>query len=302
MGISTLIFYYIGSPSGLVSVQLVELLTHCCPSHSSVRLPRTPSCSPTEECVLHLPSTPNRSALLTIVLFSSSQIIVLTPNLASLNLLLQACLFMLATTALHELVWSWTTGLPSPRRDLQAWVFAAPYQTVALIRMFLPTWLGGYSRSSDIELNVTAASVRPPFYTRLWWLFIDPHSGVLFAFIAAIGIAIWRATKDYEHGTVDINQTACMFFSPLRFESMDWILTVSFDSNDTSYRCMAIDDLGGFTLRNSRSLVSFSFTFLPCTIRTNLNFFETSVLASYSHPVFSPKDASPSSFATPTRP
>lgn len=150
-----------------------------------------------------------------------SQLMVLTPNLDSLNILLQACLIMLATASLHDLVWTWSTGLPSPRRKFQAWVFTGPYEAVALFRMILPTWLGGYVRGSDIDVNSVLVPARPPFSKRFMWLVLDPHSGVLFVFAGSIGVSIWRAVREHRAGRVDTHQTACAFLLlfPLRFSS-----------------------------------------------------------------------------------
>ncbi|KAK4706081.1 hypothetical protein P7C70_g120, partial [Phenoliferia sp. Uapishka_3] len=157
------------------------------------------------------------------LMFTYGGLLVLTPNLASLNVLLQACLVMLVTASLHDLVWTWSTGLSSPRRKLQAWVFSAPYEGVALLRVLLPSWLGGYSRGGDIDFNAASEAVRPTIWKRIGWLIIDPHSDVIFAFAGSIGIAIFRAVRDYEHGTVDVHQTALTILLTVAWPSMVFV-------------------------------------------------------------------------------
>lgn len=137
------------------------------------------------------------------------QILVLSPDLANLRILLVVTLVMVTLSRLHELVWSWSTGQPSPRRAFQAWIFGAPYQGVAILRMLLPVWLGGYARGSDLDINAASSTQRPPFIKRLGWLVIDPHTGMLVAFLSSVGVAIWRIVRDYERGTVDDHQSAC---------------------------------------------------------------------------------------------
>ena len=140
----------------------------------------------------------------------SKQILVLTPSLSNLNHLLQATLVMIALHKLHEFLWTWSTGLPSPRRALQAWIFAAPYQGVALLRLALPARLGGYKqRTSDLDINkVVARPQRPTVWARLGWFVLDPLVSTMFAFLAAFGVAIWRIVRDHERGTIDSHQTA----------------------------------------------------------------------------------------------
>lgn len=143
-------------------------------------------------------------------LLPSPQILVLTPSLSNLNRLLQATLVMVGLHKLHELLWTWSTGLPSPRRALQAWIFAAPYQGFALLRLALPARLGGYKqRTSDLDINqVVARPQRPTAWSRLGWFVLDPLVSTMFAFLAAFGVAIWRIVRDHERGTIDAHQTA----------------------------------------------------------------------------------------------
>ncbi|KAL8276781.1 hypothetical protein RQP46_010837 [Phenoliferia psychrophenolica] len=156
-------------------------------------------------------------------MFTYGGLLILTPNLASLNALLLSCLIMLITASLHDLTWTWSTGLPSPRRKLQAWVFSAPYEAVALLRLLLPTWVGGYSRGSDMDLTSVADPQRPSLWKRIGWLVIDPHSDVIFAFAASIGVTVWRATRDHAKGTVDVHQTALTILLTVAWPSFVWI-------------------------------------------------------------------------------
>ncbi|GAA5861864.1 hypothetical protein JCM8547_008578 [Rhodosporidiobolus lusitaniae] len=157
-------------------------------------------------------------------MFSFGGILVLTPNLTNLNHLLQATLLMLLLSKLHEALWCWSTGLPSPRRSLQAWIFAAPYQGFALIRLILPTKLGGFKRGTDLDINeVIAHPEREVWYKRVLWFALDPNAGTMFAFLAALGVAIWRIVKDYEHGTVDEHQTALTVLLTVAWPSLLWM-------------------------------------------------------------------------------
>lgn len=143
------------------------------------------------------------------LILPDSQLLILTPILDSLNILLISCLVMLVTASLHDLMWTSSTGLASPRRKLQAWVFSAPYEAIALLRLILPSVLGGYTRGgSDIDLAVVAEPPRPSFWRRVGWLVIDPHSDVIFAFLISMGFVIWRAVRENVAGRVDIHQTA----------------------------------------------------------------------------------------------
>lgn len=154
-----------------------------------------------------------RTSELTIL---APQILVLTPNLSNLNRLLQMTLVMILLHKLHEALWCWSTGLPSPRRAFQAWCFAAPYQGIALLRLILPRRLGGYKqRTSDLDINpVISHPSRDPWHKRALWFIIDPLVGTAIAFTGALGVAVWRIVKDYEHGTIDEHQTACAFLPP----------------------------------------------------------------------------------------
>ncbi|GAA5988748.1 hypothetical protein JCM11641_006526 [Rhodosporidiobolus odoratus] len=157
-------------------------------------------------------------------MFSFGGILVLTPNLANLNHLLQSTLLMLLLTKLHESLWCWSTGLPSPRRALQTWIFAAPYQGFALVRLFLPTKLGGFKRGSDLDINeVIANPVREVWWKRAFWFALDPHAGTMFAFLGALGVAIWRIVKDYERGTVDEHQTALTVLLTVAWPTLLWL-------------------------------------------------------------------------------
>ncbi|ORY91777.1 hypothetical protein BCR35DRAFT_316900 [Leucosporidium creatinivorum] len=156
-------------------------------------------------------------------MFSFGGILVLTPNLDNLNLLLKSALIMLLLNRLHEFLWSWSTGQPSPRRIFQSWIFASPYQGVALIRMILPVWLGGYARGSDIDINAVSAQVRPSFAKRLGWLLIDPHTNIGASFLASVGVAIWRVVKDYEHGTLTAYRPTVTVLLTFGWPSMLWI-------------------------------------------------------------------------------
>lgn len=117
---------------------------------------------------------------------------------------------MLVLQRIHEFVWTWSTSLPSPRRSFQSWIFSAPYNAFAILRLILPRKLGGYARGSDLDINETiAVPTRQVWWKRALWFVCDPHVGTMFAFLAALGVAIWRISRDFERGTVDSHQTAC---------------------------------------------------------------------------------------------
>ncbi|GAA6024201.1 hypothetical protein JCM10207_006779 [Rhodosporidiobolus poonsookiae] len=157
-------------------------------------------------------------------MFSFGGILVLTPNLHNLNNLLLATLLMLVLSKVHEALWTWSTGSPSPRRSLQAWIFAAPYQGFALVRLALPQRLGGYKRGTDLDINeVIAHPAREAWYKRLFFFALDPHAGTMFAFLAAVGVAIWRIVRDYERGTVDQHQTALTVLLTVAWPSLLWL-------------------------------------------------------------------------------
>ncbi|KAG0662405.1 hypothetical protein C6P46_003351 [Rhodotorula mucilaginosa] len=158
------------------------------------------------------------------LMFTFGGILVLTPSLSNLNHLLQATLVMIALHKLHEFLWTWSTGLPSPRRALQAWIFAAPYQGVALLRLALPARLGGYKqRTSDLDINkVVARPQRPTVWARLGWFVLDPLVSTMFAFLAAFGVAIWRIVRDHERGTIDSHQTALTVLLTIAWPTLLW--------------------------------------------------------------------------------
>ncbi|GAA5927984.1 uncharacterized protein JCM15063_006051 [Sporobolomyces koalae] len=157
-------------------------------------------------------------------MFSFGGILVLTPNLRELNKLLQATLVMIVLQRLHELVWAWSTGLHSPRRAFQSWIFSAPYNAFAILRLILPRQLGGYARGTDLDINETiAVPQRQVWWKRLIWFACDPHAGTMFAFCAAVGVAIWRIVKDYERGTVDSHQTALTVLLTVAWPSLLWL-------------------------------------------------------------------------------
>ncbi|GAA5868807.1 hypothetical protein JCM3774_003903 [Rhodotorula dairenensis] len=158
------------------------------------------------------------------LMFTFGGILVLTPSLSNLNRLLQATLVMIGLHKLHELLWTWSTGLPSPRRALQAWIFAAPYQGFALVRLALPARLGGYKqRTSDLDINqVVARPQRPTVRSRLLWFVLDPLVSTMFAFLAAFGVAIWRIVRDYERGTIDAHQTALTVLLTIAWPTLLW--------------------------------------------------------------------------------
>lgn len=157
-------------------------------------------------------------------MFSFGGILVLTPNLRQLNRLLQATLVMLVLQRVHEFVWTWSTGLPSPRRSFQSWIFSAPYNAFAILRLILPRQLGGYARGSDLDINETiAVPQRQVWWKRLFWFVCDPHAGTMFAFVAALGVAIWRIARDYERGTVDPHQTALTVLLTVAWPSLLWL-------------------------------------------------------------------------------
>ncbi|GAA5986396.1 hypothetical protein JCM10908_003736 [Rhodotorula pacifica] len=158
------------------------------------------------------------------LMFTFGGILVLTPSLSNLNRLLQATLVMIALHKLHELLWTWSTGLPSPRRALQAWIFAAPYQGFALLRLALPARLGGYKqRSSDLDINeVVTRPQRPTFWVRLLWFVVDPLVSTMFAFLAAFGVALWRIIRDHERGTIDAHQTALTVLLTIAWPTLLW--------------------------------------------------------------------------------
>ncbi|GAA6060914.1 hypothetical protein JCM10212_003948 [Sporobolomyces blumeae] len=157
-------------------------------------------------------------------MFSFGGILVLTPNLRQLNRLLEATLVMLIFQRVHEILWSWSTSLPSPRRAFQSWIFSAPYNAFAIVRLILPRKLGGYARGSDLDINETiAAPQRDVWWKRLFWFACDPHAGTMFAFLAALGVAIWRIAMDYERGTVDSSQTALTVLLTVAWPSLLWL-------------------------------------------------------------------------------
>ncbi|GAA5883218.1 hypothetical protein JCM16303_007310 [Sporobolomyces ruberrimus] len=157
-------------------------------------------------------------------MFSFGGILVLTPNLQQLNKLLQATLVMLVLQRLHEFVWTWSTSLPSPRRSLQSWIFSGPYNTFAILRLILPRQLGGYARGTDLDINETiAVPTRQVWWKRAFWFVCDPHAGTMFAFVAALGVAIWRIARDYERGTVDPHQTALTVLLTVAWPSLLWL-------------------------------------------------------------------------------
>ncbi|GAA6008840.1 hypothetical protein JCM11491_003803 [Sporobolomyces phaffii] len=157
-------------------------------------------------------------------MFSFGGILVLTPNLRQLNRLLQATLVMLVLQRVHEFVWTWSTGLPSPRRAFQSWIFAAPYNAFAILRLVLPRQLGGYARGTDLDINETiAVPERQVWWKRVFWFVCDPHAGTMFAFVAALGVAIWRIARDFERGTVDPHQTALTVLLTVAWPSLLWL-------------------------------------------------------------------------------
>lgn len=99
---------------------------------------------------------------------------------------------------------------------MQSWIFAAPYQGLALVRLMLPVKFGGFKRGTDLDINeVIAHPEREVWYKRTLRFALDPNVGTVFGFLAALGVAIWRIVKEYEHGTVDEHQTARTLTSPL---------------------------------------------------------------------------------------
>lgn len=158
------------------------------------------------------------------LMFTFGGILVLTPSLTNLNHLLQATLVMIGLHKIHELLWTWSTGLPSPRRALQAWIFAAPYQGVALLRLALPARLGGYKqRTSDLDIStVVAHPQRPTGWVRFGWFVIDPLVSTMFAFLGAFGVAIWRIVRDHERGTIDAHQTALTVLLTIAWPTLLW--------------------------------------------------------------------------------
>ncbi|GAA5893362.1 uncharacterized protein JCM6883_007642 [Sporobolomyces salmoneus] len=157
-------------------------------------------------------------------MFSFGGILVLTPNLRELNKLLQATLVMLVLQRVHEFVWTYSTGLPSPRRSFQSWIFSAPYNAFAIVRLILPRQLGGYLRGTDLDINETiAVPERQVWWKRGLWFICDPHVGTMFAFVAALGVAVWRIARDYERGTVDPHQTALTVLLTVAWPSLLWL-------------------------------------------------------------------------------
>ena len=157
-------------------------------------------------------------------LFSYGGILVLTPDAQDLNLLLQSALLAITLSRVHDLVFSWSTGQPSPRRAFQAAIFAAPYHAIAILRLILPSWMGGYS--SGVEQAVQEAEgATPGFWKRVGWWLIDPHTGACFSFLSAVGVALWRAIKDYDGlgGTVDRHQTALTLVLTVLWPSLLWL-------------------------------------------------------------------------------
>ncbi|GAA5864193.1 hypothetical protein JCM1840_006696 [Sporobolomyces johnsonii] len=157
-------------------------------------------------------------------MFSFGGILVLTPNLRSLDTLLLSTLIMTILQRTHEALWAWSTGLPTPRRALQSWIFAAPYNAWAIVRLILPRKVGGYARGSDLHINETiAVPEREPWWNRVFWFCWDPHAGTMVAFLAAVGVAIWRIVKDYERGTVDSHQTALTVLLTIAWPTLLWL-------------------------------------------------------------------------------
>ncbi|SCV70713.1 BQ2448_3475 [Microbotryum intermedium] len=132
-------------------------------------------------------------------MLSYGGVLVITPDIVQLTSLLESALVMIVLSRLHEVVWCWATGTPSPRRSLQAWIFAAPYHGLALFRLILPKAMGGFSSASDVTIPQTEEVVaRPSFFKRLFWFIIDPHLGYLAALLAAFGVSLWRIFKNYQ--------------------------------------------------------------------------------------------------------
>ncbi|KDE07931.1 hypothetical protein MVLG_01840 [Microbotryum lychnidis-dioicae p1A1 Lamole] len=132
-------------------------------------------------------------------LLSYGGLLVITPDVVQLTSLLESALVMIVFSRLHEVVWCWATGTSSPRRSLQAWIFAAPYHGLALFRLILPKAIGGFSNASDVSVSQTKETVaRPSFLKRLFWFIIDPHVGYFAVYLAAIGVSLWRVFKEYQ--------------------------------------------------------------------------------------------------------
>ncbi|KAK4056484.1 hypothetical protein OIO90_002331 [Microbotryomycetes sp. JL221] len=156
-------------------------------------------------------------------MFSYGGILVLTPDLVNLQAMLVFALIMVILNRVHEIVWCWSTGEASPRRALQAWIFGAPYQGVAVLRLILPVWIGGYARGSDLDINAASLNQRPPVLKRIGWMIVDPHTGMMVAFLSSVGVAVWRIVRDYERGTVDDHQTALTVLLTIAWPSLLWL-------------------------------------------------------------------------------
>lgn len=179
---------------------------------------------------------------------------------------------MLVLQRVHEFVWTWSTGLLSPRRSFQSWIFSAPYNAFAILRLILPRQLGGYARGTDLDINETiAVPQRQVWWKRVFWFVCDPHAGTMFAFVAALGVAIWRIARDYERGTVDPHQTArTLSFSILsiRFRLLT-MASLHIRSHCFAHCRLAKSSLARIRFRSFRSFVSFHIP--PCTRKRHRN-------------------------------
>lgn len=156
------------------------------------------------------------------ILFAYSGLMVLSPDLDSLKYLLVWTLVMIICVRLHEMVFAIVTGLATPRRTFQAWVFAAPYRLVALLRLILPTWLGGFTRPADSGAITSALPFRPSFGSRLGWLVLDPHTWVVTYFLVSVGMAVHRCVDGFASGVASTNETALTLLLTLAWPSLIW--------------------------------------------------------------------------------
>lgn len=141
-------------------------------------------------------------------MFSYGGLLVLASDTTSLNVLLQLNFLAIVTGRLHEIMWTWSTGLVSgsPRRKFQTFIFKAPYTIVSFLFALLPTRLRGFSKS-DIDIAVRSKiAARQGFWERLGWFLLDPHTGFLVSFCGSVGVCLWRAFRDF-NGGMNLNQS-----------------------------------------------------------------------------------------------
>ena len=174
-------------------------------------------------------------------MFSYGGLMVLAPETTTLNVLLQLNFLSIAAGRLHEMMWTWSTGLVSgsPRRKFQSFIFKAPYTIISFALALLPTRLRGFA-TSDINIEANGKIVaRQGFWKRFGWFLLDPHTGVVVSFCGSIGVSLWRAFRDY-NGGMNLNQSIRTSFHSL---SLLPDSDVRRDSDCAAHYRLAVDDL-----------------------------------------------------------